>query len=381
MPYLTTENFGNPGSIHHLGRRAAAAVETAREQVADLIKCDPSQIIFTSGGSEANNLVFSGLVPYLASKNKTHIITSSVEHDSVLRAVNAVCNPLCHNEKKVIKSGFDATILPVNSNGEVDINVLQQELTEHTGLVSVMFVNNETGAVNPVREISSLCHRHNILFHSDCVQALSEQEVFVDEIGCDFISISAHKINAPKGIGALYVKDKSVLSPIIHGGMSQEFGLRGGTENVAGIVGFGKACERLKSSRQRELSVALDVKDFFIRNLKQKLLELGINNLLHINSFRTDSKILNLRFDGIDGQTLLLMLDAKDIYISAGSACTSKEDKPSHVLLSMGLAPDEARNSVRISFSAGNYIAHVIDAAHTMAQCVYYLHNLSMSQG
>lgn len=369
LPYLK-EEYGNAGAMYGLGRRAANAVAEARQRVARLIGCEPDQIIFTSGGSEANNLVFAGLRPYLLANGKTHIITSAVEHDSVLKAVKSVCNPLCCNTENVIKSDFGATFLGVNPNGEVLAGDLLDALTEQTGLVSVMYVNNETGAVNPVREIGELCRSKNILFHTDCVQAVGFQDINVKDIGCDFLSISSHKVNAPKGVGALYVRDASVLTPMIHGGAAQEFGFRGGTENVAGIVGFGKACEILAQDLKANREKANDLRITFERALKENLSSLGLQHILHINSESEYSKILNVRFDDVDGQTLLLMLDAHEICVSAGSACRSHEAEPSHVLLAMGLSEDEARDSIRTSFSHMQGTSEVLQAAKVIAHCV-----------
>lgn len=369
LPYLK-EEYGNAGAMYGLGRRAANAVAEARQRVARLIGCEPDQIIFTSGGSEANNLVFAGLRPYLLANGKTHIITSAVEHDSVLKAVKSVCNPLCCNTENVIKSDFGATLLGVNPNGEVLVGDLLDALTEQTGLVSVMYVNNETGAVNPVREIGELCRSKNILFHTDCVQAVGFQDINVKDIGCDFLSISSHKVNAPKGVGALYAKDTSVLTPLIHGGAAQEFGFRGGTENVAGIVGFGKACEILARNLKANREKTNDLRIAFERALKESLNSLRLQHILHINSESEYSKILNVRFDDVDGQTLLLMLDANEICVSAGSACRSHEAEPSHVLLAMGLSEDEARDSIRTSFSHMQGTSEVLQAAKAIAQCV-----------
>ena len=372
MPYLK-EDFGNAGAIYGLGRRAADAVAKARRQVANLIGCEPNQIIFTSGGSEANNLVFAGLRPYLLENGKTHIIASAVEHDSVIKAVESICNPLCYNTENVIKPDFDATFLGVNHDGAISVCDLSDALTEQTGLVSIMYVNNETGAVNPVREIGKLCRSKNVLFHTDCVQAVGFQNVNVREIGCDFLSISSHKINAPKGVGALYVRDLSLLSPMIHGGVAQEFGYRGGTENVAGIVGFGKACEILSRELKANRKKANELRIAFEEALAERLNSLGLRHILHINSVCEPSKILNIRFDDIDGQTLLLLLDSIDICVSAGSACRSHEAEPSHVLMAMGLSADEARDSVRVSFSHMQERETVMYAAMMMVQCVAML--------
>lgn len=371
LPYLK-EEYGNAGAMYGLGRRAANAVAEARRQVANLIGCEPSQVIFTSGGSEANNLVFSGLRPYLLANGKTHIITSAVEHDSVLKAVKSVCNPLCCNTKNVIKSDFDATFLGVDNSCKVSVQNLQDAITKQTGLVSVMYVNNETGATNPVREIGKVCNNQGVLFHTDCVQAVGFQDVDTKDIECDFLSISSHKIHAPKGVGALYVKDRSIISPVIHGGAEQEFGYRGGTENVAGIVGFGKACEIVKNDLLANREKTLLLRQIFEKALVTYLDRYGLRHILSINS-PVYSKVFNICFDGVDGQTLLLMLDAKNICVSAGSACRSNEDTPSHVLLAMGLAADTARSSIRVSFSHMQEPDEVICAAKEMAICIAWL--------
>lgn len=222
MPYLTTE-YGNAGTLYKFGRAANEAVQKARTQVAALINAEPEQIIFTSGGSEANNLVFRGLKDYLKSIGKTHILVSAVEHDSVLRAAESL-----------IKDGFHVEYIPVSSECRVSPAVIEDALRADTGLVSVMFANNETGAINPIEDIGTICMKRGILFHTDCVQAAGCYPIDVVKIGCDFLSVSSHKIHGCKGIGALYTKDKSKLTPIVYGGSEQEFGLRGGTENVAG---------------------------------------------------------------------------------------------------------------------------------------------------
>lgn len=373
LPYLK-EEFGNAGTIYGLGRRAASAVAKARKQVADLIGCSPEHIIFTSGGSEANNLAIHGVVPYLREIGKTHIITSAVEHDSVLKAVNSVCNPLSCNTENVIKHDFDASFLGVNgTSGVVSLFELESLITDKTGLVSVMYVNNETGAIMPVKAVSDECHKHGILFHTDCVQALGFQDINVEEIGCDFLSISSHKINAPKGVGALYARDLNILCPIINGGREQEFGYRGGTENVAGIVGFGEACDIIREETPKVRSEKIYyLKAEFERKLRHSLNIFNISDVLHINS-PPEGKLLNIRFDGVDGQTLVLMLDSREVYVSAGSACRSHETHPSNVLLAMGLNDDKAKDSIRISFSPQLKDRDVRVAAISIAECAAIL--------
>lgn len=360
MPYLTTE-YGNAGTLYKFGRAANEAVQKARAQVAALINAEPEQIIFTSGGSEANNLVFRGLKDYLKSIGKTHILVSAVEHDSVLRAAESL-----------IKDGFHVEYIPVSSECRVSPAVIEDALRADTGLVSVMFANNETGAINPIEDIGTICMKRGILFHTDCVQAAGCYPIDVVKIGCDFLSVSSHKIHGCKGIGALYAKDKSKLTPIVYGGSEQEFGLRGGTENVAGIVGFGRACEISSKSLHEDTVWVSTLKQRFFMALNEALKDTGDESCVHVNgmSILTPGKTINLRMDGVDGETLLLMLDGKGVCVSAGSACRSHEAEPSHVLSAMGLSKDEARSSIRISFSKKNTADEAVRAAQILAGCI-----------
>lgn len=361
MPYLTT-NYGNAGSLHKLGREASSAIETARQQVADFLNCQPENIIFTSGGSEANNLAIKGVATYLLSKGKTGIATSAVEHDSVFNAL------------RDLKRGFYPITIPVNRGCICDSIALEDSLmamsnsSSPIGLVSVMYANNITGAINNVEKLASIAHNKGAMFHTDCVQAAGFNELDVKKIGCDFLSLSGHKIHAPKGVGALYVKDRSKLSPLISGGSAQEFGLRGGTENVAGIVGFGKACEiAYKNGRQTRDTIGKFCSTF-VANLIYVFEKYGIRELLEFNSIA--NKIVNFRVSGIDAQTLLLLLDTKGVCVSAGSACQSRESKPNKTLLAIGLSDEEARQSIRVSFSGYNTADEVRMAAHIIAGCV-----------
>ena len=226
LPYLTGR-YGNPGSLYSLGREAKEAVALARNHTAELFGCDDEQVLFTSGGSEGNSLVFRGLADRLLSSGKTHILVSAIEHDSVLRVAEYLG-----------RHGFSVEKIQVSAEGIVELPVLERMIRAETGLVSVQYVNNETGAVHPVSDIGSLCAKRGILFHTDCVQAAGTEKLDVAKIGCDFATVSGHKIHAPKGVGAVFVKTKELLSPLIFGGEEQEFGFRGGTENVPGIIGF-----------------------------------------------------------------------------------------------------------------------------------------------
>lgn len=366
MPYLT-EFYGNAGSLYNLGRKSSESIEKARKQVADFIGCTPEHIVFTSGGTESNNMVFSGLRNYLIENDKTHIITSSVEHDSVINSVNALVKSAEKNKRDCIKPVFYSDFLPVNNKCQVSTEFIKDLINENTGLVSVMYVNNETGAINPINEIGAICKENNVLFHTDCVQAAGMNTIDVEKINCDFLSISSHKIHGPKGVGALYVRDTNIIMPIINGGAMQEYGLRGGTENVAGIVGFGKACEIAYKNQ-------IDAGDFIVE-LKNEFLQHLSNSkyIFHLNSYSQYSKVINLRVDDIDAQTLLLMLDNKDICVSAGSACRSHESEPSRVLLATGLTPEQARCSIRISFSTFNNIKDAKLASEAIIDCVKIL--------
>lgn len=364
LPYLKDE-FGNPGSLYPLGRRAKIAVEAARRNVAQFINCEPDQVIFTSGGTESNNTVFKSTVNYLLQHKKKHIVTSKTEHDSVLRSARRVQE----------QYGFDVAFLDVDSKGCISPEKLVEALRDDTGLVSIMYTNNETGAVNPVESIGEVCRERGILFHTDCVQAAGFYPLDVEKIHCDFLSLSSHKIHGAKGVGALYVRDKSVLEPLIVGGRAQEFGLRGGTENVAGSVGFGRACYYIMNYPTGAGNYIKRLSEVFVAELRSRLRDKGLENILHINGDEINiGKTISMRFDNVDGETLLLMLASKEVYLSAGSACRSLESEPSHVLTAMGLTPDEARDSVRVSFSTMNGLWEMDAAAREMADCVEFLY-------
>lgn len=356
--------FGNPGAIYKIGREAAQAVDRARERIARLFGAKPEQIIFTSGGSEANNAVFAGMKDLLLKHGKSTIIVSETEHDSVKKAAEALKeNSFCR-----------VCSAPVNRFGEVKLDVLEEIIaycdTDFV-IVSAMYVNNETGAVNDVESIGKLCRKHGALFHTDCVQAAGCHPIDVEKIDCDFATVSSHKIHGCKGVGALYIRDKSLISPMIYGGNTQEFGLRGGTENVAGIVGFGKAAELAYYAQEATLKKVTECKLRFFKAASDSLIKRGFGDIISVNGrLETPGKTLSLHIKNIDAETLVLMLDTRDICISAGSACRSHESEPSNVLLAMGLTPDEARNSVRISFSEDNTFEETDRAATALADCV-----------
>lgn len=379
MPYLKG-GYGNAGAVYRIGRESAKAIQKAREQVAQLFNASADQIVFTSGGSEGNNMVFSyGMRCMLEERGKKHVVISQIEHDSVYEAATHMFKP---SGEVDIKDDFYTQFIHTKSDGTVDVNHLEALLDEDEsiGLVSVMYVNNETGAVNPINHIGEICRDRGILFHTDCVQAAGCHPIDANIIGCDFATISGHKIYAPKGIGAIYIKDKTLARSLIYGGTNQEFGLRGGTENVASIVGLGKACDLICSDFGTQRVTVSLLKRLFYENMISYLKELNLEDRIHINgaSVGDVGKTLNLRVEDIDSETLLLMLDAKGVCISAGSACHSHRSEPSRVLTAMGLSDDEARDSVRISFSSTNTPAEIEEAAAIFSSCIKTLAGLQM---
>lgn len=351
-PYFS-ELYGNSGSIHFAGRVAEEAVENARKYVADPIGADPDNIIFTGGGSEANNLAIRGVSEYLKSIGKNHIITTRVEHHSVLECL-----------KQSFYDTFYVTYLPVRKDGSIDIELLEASICDKTGLVSVMTVNNETGNLYPIHEIGEICHQNGVLFHTDCVQGYCQTDIDVKRDFIDFLSASGHKIHAPKGVGFLYARRKDLLCPIIYGG-SQEYGLRGGTHNTPYIVGMGWAA---KFAHEMYLKSDNSYGKMISRISQHILSELPD---AHINGTPfAHSKTVNIRFDGVDGETLLMVLDSMGIEVSAGSACSAHYAVPSHVLSAIGLTDDEARSSIRISVSKYTTFEEIDEAIQAIVDTV-----------
>ncbi len=374
MPYYE-ELFGNPGSLCELGRQAKGAVEDARIKVAEFMGTTPEHIIFTSGGSEGNNLVLRGLAPYLRERSKSRVVRSSIEHDSVRRCLGEM------NHREYYVSNYDFSF-----NWTEMLENLEKEVTPYTGLVTTMYVNNETGYRMPVKMINELCRDRGILFHTDAVQAAGFFPLDAETM-CDFMTISSHKIHGPKGVGAIYVRDPSMLSPIISGGEDQEFGLRSGTENVAGIVGFGEACRIAGSNLRRSRDTVEELVKLFLTTLATELhvesyrpntahlmpRDNGTGFALNIDDGEIDllcRRILSIQFVGVDAQTLVLMLDSKSVCVSAGSACRSHNSKPNASLVAMGYSEQEAGSSIRVSFSELNTDDEVVYAARAIADCV-----------
>jgi len=332
LPFLTN-NYGNPSSIHSFGRKAADAIKTAKRNLARLLNTFPNRIIFTSGGSESDNLALKGIAFNYASRGK-HIITSQIEHPAILNAC-----------KFLEKIGFEVTYLPVDENGMVQPSTLEKLLRKDTILVSIMMANNEVGTIQPIKELCEITHDAGALFHTDAVQAVSKIDVDVEELGVDLLSLSGHKFHAPKGIGALYIKKSIRLEPLIHGG-KQEYGFRGGTHNTPSIVGLGKAAE-LAIERLNKMEK--------VKNLRNKLHN-GIIEIIpeaKLNGHQSERlpNTLNLTFPGYRGESIVIAMDQHGIALSSGSACKSGSPLPTHVLLAMGRSKEEAHCALRFSLS------------------------------
>lgn len=344
MPYLT-EEYGNASSLYAHGSRAKDGVEKAREQVANAIGALPREIYFTAGGSEADNWAIKGVAKAMAKKGKKHIISTKFEHHAVL-----------HTLKALEKEGFEVTLLDVHENGVVRVDELADAIREDTALVSVMYANNEIGTIQPITEIGELCKEKKVLFHTDAVQAVGNVSIDVKAQNIDLLSMSGHKFHGPKGIGALYIR-RGVLIPNLIDGGAQEFGRRAGTENTPGIVGMGAAIELAVSTMEERALKCREISNYIIDNA----LKIERSRLNGDREKRLPGNV-NMCFEGIEGESLLLMLDLKGICASSGSACTSGSLDPSHVLLSIGLKHEVAHGSLRLSFSDENTIedAHYI---------------------
>jgi cysteine desulfurase len=329
LPYLT-EHFGNPSSIYASGRRARQAIDEARETVAAFIGAAPREIVFTAGGTEADNLAIKGAA-WAASANGRHIITSSVEHKAIL-----------HSCQVLQRSGFEVTYLPVDRYGRVSPADVADAITEHTILVSVMAANNEVGTIQPIAEIGAACRERRVLFHTDAIQAAGHLPLDVDALGAGMLSLAAHKVYGPKGVGALYVRRGTSLLPQVQGG-SQERQRRAGTENVAGIVGFARALQLLEPRR-----AAADLRDRLIAGLTSLR---GVTLTGH--PIERLSNSASFVVDDVEGGDLVAALDLEGIEVSTGSACTSGSTEPSHVLLAMGIDPLLAHGSLRMTIGRG----------------------------
>lgn len=357
LPYLK-EQYGNPSSIHRYGRLAHKAIEKARKQIANLINAEPSEILFTSGGTESNNTALFGIA---LKQSPSQIITSLIEHDAILEPC-----------KKLEKLGVDVIYLPVDEYGVIDLHVLENKISKNTSLVSVMFANNEVGTVQPIKEIAHICNQNNIIFHTDAIQAIGKIPIDVKELGIDMMSISSHKINGPKGIGALYVKNGISIDPVILGG-GQENGLRSGTESVANIVGFGKACELCNLNFENNYTMVKKLRDSLVTKVMKEIPHVTLNghqkNRLPNNAHFT--------FLGVNGEDLIIKLDEYGIAASTGSACSVNTQKASHVLQSMGFSHEQITGSLRLTIGLFNNQKEIDETVNTLKNIVQELRSFS----
>lgn len=354
MAQFMAETFGNPSSIHAHGRESRRFLDKAREAVAEAIHSKPREIVFTSGGTEADNLAIIGTA--FANREKgNHIITTQIEHHAVL-----------HTCAYLEKQGFEVTYLPVDHEGLISINDLKAALTEETILVTVMYGNNEVGSIQPIAEIGELLRNHRASFHTDAVQAFGLLPIHAEELQVDLLSVSGHKINGPKGAGFLYIKNGVKLSPIAYGG-EQELKRRAGTENAAGIIGLQKAVELAEEDRSNKAALYQSFKSAMINTFKENDLSFEINGRIE-NSL---PHVLNVYFPGTNVESLLVNLDLAGVSASSGSACTAGSIDPSHVLVAMfGKESDKIASSIRFSFGLGNTMEEVKTAAETISKVV-----------
>lgn len=362
LPYFK-EKYGNASSIHSFGRDAFDAIEKAREQVAEIINSTSDEIIFTSGGTESNNLAIKGIAYRNKDKRKTkgpHIITSAIEHPAVLE-------PCKHLEKQ----GFHVEFLPVDKYGFINPSELENKISENTFLITIMFANNEIGTIQPIEEIGKIAKQHNILFHTDAVQAVGKEQIDVNKLNIDLLSISSHKIYGPKGAGALFIRQGIKPEPVLHGG-GHEKGLRSSTYNTPGIVGLGKACELGLKRMKKDREHMKKLRDTLIKNV------LNIEES-YLNGHSTKRLVNNahFRFTAIEGESLNLMLDDKGIAASTGSACSSKKLQASHVLLAIGLKPEEAHGSLRLTLGRYSTMEEIEYVSEILPEIVNNLRNMS----
>ena len=359
LPYLT-DYYGNPSSLYSFGQKATEALQKARETVAACINADPKEIYFTSGGSEADNQAIVSAARIGARKGKKHIISTQFEHHAVL-----------HTLSRLEKEGYEVTLLDPHSDGVIRVEDVENALREDTCLVTIMFANNEIGTVQPIAEIGALCRVRKIPFHTDAVQAAGHLPIDVKAMNIDMLSMSGHKFHAPKGVGVLYARKGTVLTNIIEGG-AQERGKRAGTENVAGIVAMAAALKESCDHMEENTAKIIPMRDKLFAELG-KIPHCKINGSLEHHVPGT----VNMCFEGIEGESLLLMLDDQGICASSGSACTSGSLDPSHVLLSIGLPHEVAHGSLRLSIGEYNNMEQIDHIIEVVPKVVEYLRSIS----
>ena len=360
MPFFT-EKFGNPSSFYGISRETKMAVDNARAQVAKAINCDPNEVYFTGGGSEADNWAIKGIATAHMKKGN-HIITTKIEHHAVL-----------HTCEFLEKFGFEVTYLDVNEEGFVDLKQLEEAITDKTILVSIMFANNEIGTIQPIKEIGALCREKKVLFHTDAVQAVGSVPVDVKEMNIDLLSLAGHKLYGPKGIGALYIRRGVRIDNLIHGG-GQERGRRAGTENIPGVVGLGKAIGIATDNIEENRARLTVLRDKLIDGILERI------PYARLNGPRGDKRLpgnSNISFEFIEGESILLSLDFEGICASSGSACTSGSLDPSHVLLAIGLPHEKAHGSLRTTLGAASTEEDVEKLLNELPPIIERLRNMS----
>jgi len=357
LPYFK-EQFGNPSSIHKYGRLAFMAVQNARKRIASLINAEPAEILLTSGGTESNNTALYGIAN---KKKRKHVVTSSIEHDAILEPC-----------KRLERDGFQVTYLPVDMYGLVNPEDVKKIISSDTCLISIMVANNEVGTIQPIKEICKIAHEKSIPMHTDAVQAVGKIPIDVKDLDVDLLSISSHKINGPKGIGALYIKKGTELNPMILGG-GQENGLRSGTENVPNIVGFGKACQLAKDNLKQNAN--------HFRILSTKLRSRVLQEIPYVTvNGHLEKRIPNnshFTFLGVNGEDLIIKLDANDVAASTGSACSVRTQKASHVLKAMGFSHEQITGSLRLTTGVSNTEKEIDDTVEILKKVVNELRAVS----
>jgi cysteine desulfurase len=361
MTKVLREEFGNPSSVHHFGQKAKSVIDHARSAVAALLEADPSEVVFTSGGTESDNFAIRGVAEALERSGRRHLIATSIEHEAVLNTLKALA-----------KRGWTTTLLPVDQTGVVSPDALREALTDQTAIVSIMHANNEIGTIQPIAELARLAHERGALFHTDAVQTAGKIPLDVKALGADLVSISAHKFYGPKGVGALWIRRGLRLLPLMSGG-KHERSRRAGTENVAGIAGMGEAANIARAKMADETPR--------LAALRDRLEELVLRAVpgTAINGARTSrvSNTTNISFDRIEAESLLIALDLEGVAVSTGSACSSGTLEPSHVLKAMGFPAHRAQNSIRFSLGASNTEAEIDRVAAILPGIVEKLRNLT----
>ncbi|MCD4809902.1 MAG: cysteine desulfurase NifS [Methanosarcinales archaeon] len=359
LPFFN-ELYGNASSLHTFGQEAAQALISSRKTVADFLGAEPEEIIFTSGGTESDNLALKGIA-YLKKNKRKHIITSVIEHPAILNTC-----------KYLGDIGYRITYVPVDDQGLIDPADVEDAITDDTILISVMHANNEIGTIQPIKEISAIAHEHGVLVHTDAVQSVGKMPVNVDDLGVDMLSISAHKIYGPKGVGALYVRKGTRLLGLSQGG-SHEMKKRAGTENIPGIVGMAKAVELAEQRLEGDTKYLENLRDTMIRKILDSIPESYLNG----HPTKRLCNNVHVRFSYVEGESLLMMLDMKGVAVSTGSACSSKSLEPSHVLAALGIIPEKIHGNLRITLGHENTMDEVDYVVENLIDIVKKLRAMS----